>query len=128
MLDEMTTFLDTSISDYVRQILFIHLYGRYDLLGLLEEQLPALQEGRGAIIAGPPDEFPGRSLNKADIKVWLPRVMKDDLTFLAKREGMTLSKYVRTIIATHLTGHPALLENSLVNRPLHPPIKKQPTK
>lgn len=59
MLDEMTTFLDTSISDYVRQILFIHLYGRYDLLGLLEEQLPALQEGRGAIIAGPPDESPG---------------------------------------------------------------------
>ncbi len=58
----MTTFLDTSISDYVRQILFIHLYGRYDLLGLLEEQLPVLQEGRAAIIAGSPDESPSLSL------------------------------------------------------------------
>jgi predicted DNA-binding protein len=124
MLDEMTTFLDISLSDLVRQILFVHLYGRYDLLGLLEQKMPSLEEGR-VIAYAPPEEPTARIGNTADIKVFLPRVMKDDLTFLAKNEGMTLSKYVRTVVVTHLTGHPALAENSLVNHPLRSSLKKQ---
>lgn len=128
MVDEICSFLDISASDFIRQVLFIHLYGRYDLLGLLERQLPALQEGRSVIISAPPEETPGRPLNKADIKVWLPRVMKNDLTFLAKKEGMTLSKYTRTVIVTHLTGHPALAENSLVNHPLRNSFKRKTLK
>ena len=38
MIEEMCSFVDTSSSDLVRQILFIHLYGRYDLFGLIELQ------------------------------------------------------------------------------------------
>jgi len=33
-IDEMCSFQNTSASDLIRQILFVHLYGRYDLFGL----------------------------------------------------------------------------------------------
>lgn len=124
MLDEMTTFLDISLSDFIRQVLFVHLYGRYDLLGLLERKMPSLEEGRIGTCAQP-EETSTSGGNIADIKVYLPRVMKDDLTFLAKQEAMTLSKYVRTVVVTHLTGHPGLAGNSLVNLPLQPLLKKK---
>lgn len=122
MIDEICTFLDISASDFIRQMLFIHLYGRYDLLGLLERQFPTLNEGREVCPSAPPESTKTESSphprNVADFKVWLPRVMKDDLAFLASQEKMTLSRYVRTIVVTHLTGHPALAQQSPLNRPL----------
>jgi hypothetical protein len=121
MIDEICTFLDISASDFIRQALFIHLYGRYDLLGLLERQFPALQEGREVIVSGPPECSSSRAANVADFKVWLPRVMKDDLLSLAEREGETLSRYVREVVTTHLTGHPALARQSPLNHPFNPP-------
>jgi hypothetical protein len=121
MIDEICTFLDISASDFIRQALFIHLYGRYDLLGLLERQFPTLQEGREVIVSGPPESSSSRTANVADFKVWLPRVMKDDLQFLAESEGKTLSRYIREVITTHLTGHPALARQSPLNHPFNPP-------
>jgi hypothetical protein len=123
MVDEICSYLDTSASDFIRQVLFIHLYGRYDLLGLLERQFPVLDERRRMVIpSGPPDDAPPkRSANIADFKVWLPRVMKDDLAFLAQAEGVTLSRYVRNVIITHLTGHAGLADHSPINRSLHAP-------
>lgn len=117
MVDEICSFLDISASDFIRQVLFIHLYGRYDLLGLLERQFRILQEGQEVIPSAPAEDRP--AANIADFKVWLPRVMKDDLSFLAEAEGMTLSKYVRKTVVTHLTGHPALALHSPVNRLLN---------
>lgn len=71
MVDEICSFLDISASDFIRQVLFIHLYGRYDLLGLLERQFPILQEGREVIPSGPAEDRPARAANVADFKVWL---------------------------------------------------------
>jgi len=122
MVDEICSYLDTSVSDFIRQVLFIHLYGRYDLLGLLERQFPVLDERRRMVIPSGPDESPAKRGNVADCKVWLPRVMKDDLAFLAQAEGVTLSRYVRNTITTHLTGHAGLADRSPVNRPLNAPI------
>jgi len=124
MVDEICSYIDISASDFIRQTLFIHLYGRYDLLGLLERQFPVLDERQRMIIpSAPPDDAPPpkRSTNVADLKVWLPRVMKDDLAYLAQSEGMTLSRHVRTVITTHLCGHASLAESSQVNRSLHAP-------
>jgi hypothetical protein len=123
MIDEACSFLDISASDFIRQILFVHLYGRYDLLGLLERQLPGIQEGRSVIISGPPEESTKKAANLADFKIYLPFAMKDDLAYLAKQEGSTLSRYVRTVVVTHLTGHPALAENSIVNHTFRTLIK-----
>ena len=123
MVEEICSYLDTTASDFIRQVLFIHLYGRYDLLGLLERQFPVLDERRRMVIpsAVPDDNKQCTKLppNRADFKVWLPRVMKDDLALLADSEKMTLSRYIRTVINTHLTGHPALGDHSPVNRQLH---------
>ena len=121
MVDEICSYLDTSASDFIRQVLFIHLYGRYDLLGLLERQFPVFEEERMIAYAPPVETSSKRGANIADIKVWLPRVMKDDLAYLAQSEGMTLSRYVRTVITTHLCGHAALAERSPINRSLHAP-------
>jgi hypothetical protein len=54
MINEICSFLDISASDFIRQLLFIHLYGRYDLLGLLERQLPSLNEGREVVAPATP--------------------------------------------------------------------------
>jgi len=92
-----------------------------DLLGLLERQFPVLDERRRMVIPSGPDESPAKSRNVADCKVWLPRVMKDDLAFLAQAESVTLSRYVRNVIITHLTGHAGLADHSPINRSLHAP-------
>lgn len=126
MINEICSFLDISASDFIRQVLFMHLYGRYDLLGLLERQLPTLNEGREVCPSAPPEPSSAkvtpsqRPKNVADFKVWLPRAMKDDLALLAREEEMTLSRYVRTVVVTHLIGHPALAQRSPLNRPLIP--------
>lgn len=126
MINEICSFLDISASDFIRQVLFMHLYGRYDLLGLLERQLPSLNEGRDVCPSAQPEPplanvpSPPHPKNVADFKVWLPRAMKDDLALLANDEKMTLSRYVRTVVVTHLTGHPALAQRSPLNRPFIP--------
>lgn len=112
MIDETATFLNISASDFIRQVLFVHLYGRYDLLGLIERQPDALkdrEEEEDLLLSQQiclPETRQGK--NVADFKVWLPFRMKDDLQLQADREKKTLSRYVRDIVAAHLTGHIAL--------------------
>lgn len=119
MIDEVCSYLDTTVSDFIRQVLFVHLYGRYDLLGLIERRFPVLDEQRRhmVITAAPDEPSAGRERNVADIKIYLPQVMKDDLTFLAGSEKTPLSRYVRNVVTTHLSGHAALAD-SPVNRTL----------
>lgn len=106
-LDEATCLLDTSVADFVRQVLFIHLYGRYDLLGLYERKcgiyLPA-REIRYSL--GSLSDKPAPLVEKkiADVKIWLPSRMKSDLQTLADRAKMKLSPYVRQVLHSHLMG------------------------
>ena len=44
-------------------------------------------------------------INIADIKVWIPVRMKEDILALAKSAGKKPSVYVRELIVTHLLGH-----------------------
>jgi predicted DNA-binding protein len=109
-IDEMCSFQDTSASDLIRQILFIHLYGRYDLFGLIERQNHTYQ-------LNSLPKFSLRSIdhlvplpipiekNIADVKVWVPAKMKEDILMLAKDAGKKPSAYVRETIITHLFGH-----------------------
>ena len=107
-VDEATELLDTSKSDFVRQVLFIHLYGRHDLLGLYERKcgifLPA-KDIRYSL--KPQPGMPALPAEKkiADMKVWLPSRMKSDLQTLADRAKMKLSPYVRQVLHTHLFGN-----------------------
>ena len=44
------------------------------------------------------------------------------IAYLAQAEDVTLSRYVRNVIITHLTGHAGLAGHSPVNRPLNTPL------
>lgn len=106
LIDEITDLMDTSMSDFIRQVLFLHLYGRHDLLGhrergcgiYLKEQIDFCVGDQPQITPPPVDK------NIADIKVWLPPKMKGDLQMLADRQKTKLSVYVRQVLQTHLLG------------------------
>ena len=113
-IDELCTYFDTCASDFIRQILFIHLYGRYDLIGLIERQDNRfdLAEKKHDRFSRPPQsdvptvpDAPPKEKNIADVKVWLPSKMKADLKGLAERRQMKLSRYARLVILNHLFGN-----------------------
>lgn len=109
MIDEMCAFQDTSASDLIRQILFIHLYGRYDLFGLIERQDNTFKLNGRVRFCENVDEVKGAAVpvdkNIADVKVWIPKKMKDDLQALAGCSGKKLSAYVRDVLQVHLFGN-----------------------
>ncbi len=120
-LNEVSTYIDTSISDFLRQVLFIHLYGRVDFLGLLQTKHPtALNSHIDTGIA--PDITPQVELSikavkkpkvlksvqeksTASFKIWVPSQMKTDLERLAAKHKISLSNYARRVIITHLLGN-----------------------
>lgn len=108
MIDEMCAFQDTSASDLIRQILFIHLYGRYDLFGLIERQDNTFKLNGRIRFSESIDEVKGSvppvAKNIADVKVWIPKQMKADLQGLADGSGKKLSAYVREVLQVHLFG------------------------
>jgi hypothetical protein len=118
MIDKMCSFLDTSASDLIRQILFIHLYGRYDLFGLIERQDQTYNlQTREKVMYSlrtdslTPEQEVAKDLelkkarNIADVKVWVPAKMKEDIKLLAQKLGKKPSQYVREVIIIHLFGH-----------------------
>lgn len=116
-MEEVATLFDCSVSDLIRQILFVHLYGRYDFLGLVEREDPKKQKASGettpqeygvsysfpniAAALNPPDDI--KSI--AGFKVWVPDKMKWHLTKLAEQHRMSMSAYAREVIMTHLLGN-----------------------
>lgn len=108
-IDEVTDLLDTSVSDFVRQAIFIHLYGRCDLLGLYERKQGIYSPGgsikfcASLVDQGPPISAPEKK--NADVKIWLPARMKNDLAMLAVSHKMKLSSYVRQLLTIHLLGN-----------------------
>ncbi len=105
---EIMSYLNTSLSDLIRQILFQNLYGRYDLIGLVERHkfdqnidydMPLYS--RKDIVG---DIQPPYENKVAGVKVFLPERMKNDLVKLAATKYQTLSEYVRTVIMIHIFG------------------------
>lgn len=120
-LEEVCTYIDTSISDFLRQVLFIHLYGRVDFLGLLQTKHPTALNGHhdtGIVpdatpqverelkaVKRKPSVQAGSEKSTVSVKVWVPARMKADLEQLALKSRTSLSEYARRIIMTHLLGH-----------------------
>lgn len=121
-LSEITDFLDIPVSDFVRQILFQHLYGRYDLLGHVERKLFTFDDPdhvqsrvRFALARIEVDEVPPEPMNAAAktppepkiaaLRVNIPQRMKTDLLHLAGKKHLTISHYARNVIVAHLLGH-----------------------
>jgi hypothetical protein len=115
MLYEITVLLDVSISDFIRQVLFVHLYGKYDLLGHIErddlkfndpDRIAPCAKTVSATEAAPVEKIPTEPGHKViALKVLLPAAMKQGLLDLADKKYQPISEYVRRIIITHLLGH-----------------------
>jgi predicted DNA-binding protein len=111
-LDELTTYLQTSVSDLLRQILFQHLYGRYDLIGLVERQkfnpeepYPGIRFSCAPCPPGTLSTSPPPAPKKAvGVKVFIPERMRKDLDNLAGSKHKTISEYVREVLFNHLYG------------------------
>lgn len=108
-LGELTAYLNTSLSDLIRQILFQHLYGRYDLIGLVERQKFDQENPYGGVrfsvspskAGSQPPPVPPKV---AGVKVFIPERMRNDLDSLAGAKFQTISEYVRLVILNHLFG------------------------
>ena len=110
-LDEVCAYIDTSASDFIRQILFVHMYGRGDFLGLVQMKHPTVSKHiesgvRFSIAPGKATTKPAApEKNDADFKVWVPIKMKADLDRMAIQNKTSLSDYARHAIITHLLGN-----------------------
>jgi hypothetical protein len=109
-MNELSSKFDTSTSDSYRQMLFVHLYGRYDLTGLLERQdhrfaLNGVPMFSRASTSAADELSTPKEKSIADVKVWVPLKMKEDLQMLAKRKGIKLSHYVRSVVIEQTMGH-----------------------
>ena len=133
-LDEISDFLNISVSDFIRQIIFLHLYGRYNLLGYVERHMFMFTDPdwvvtstRYSLAIRPasettsaplqPPQIPQPDIPKVVVrepaeepkingrKVFIPTRMKEDLLVLAQKKHHPLSEYTRRVIITHLFGH-----------------------
>lgn len=115
MLYEITVLLDVTISDFVRQMLFVHLYGKYDLLGHIERTNLQFKDpdeiSPCAKTTSPDKAVPCSKISITDeanirsLKIPLPSPMKQGLLGLADKKHLPISEYVRRLIITHLIGH-----------------------
>jgi hypothetical protein len=119
MLDETCAMLNTTRSDLIRQTLFTYLYGRYDWLGMCERkehhyQLspPPMTFFQSGAVQEPdaPDIMQDMGKNTEDLKVWIPRKMKEDIQLLAQKTEISLSEMIREILIATLIGHTYLLK------------------
>ncbi len=140
-MNEVCFYVDTTHSDLVRQTLFMYLYGRYDLIATIERgehdfalnQLPrfsrsAAPENSSRVTQ---NRTPELGKNMFDVKVWISKKMKNDLTILAENSGLSLSVFTREILISNLFGHSYLPErNKLISMQVEfeneePEIKEQ---
>ncbi len=109
-LQEMCSFVDTTMSDIIRQTLFTYLYGRYDLMASIERgeqdfnlSHPIRFSRSGGKSSN--NNSPELGKNRYDVKVWIATRMKNDLQLLADKADVTLSEFVREILISNLFGH-----------------------
>jgi hypothetical protein len=132
-LQEMSFFLNVSMSDLIRQILFIHLYGRYDFLGYVERSLHHFKDPASVVddvmfslttddlprsklslfgkkkVTDPEPEKPSapeppKEKQVAATKIFLPERMKQDLLAISEKRLVPVSEYCRSVIKSHLMG------------------------
>lgn len=115
-LDELASYYDGSLSAVVRHILFVNLYGIYDLHARIEGGNTDFTPNKRAIgeriamysISPTKDEAPppppdlGKNLD--NFKVWLPLKMVADIDALATTAELTRSVYIREALIRHLFG------------------------
>lgn len=116
-MDQVTQYLDTTLSKYLREFFVVYLYGNHALIDMFKNQT--------GIFYQPPKEnksdndfdvpmfsrvrsvefIPGLGKNIVPLKIFLNSQIKSDLQLLADKSEMALSQFVREILVSHFLGH-----------------------
>lgn len=104
----------TSQSSWVRERLFVYVYGRVaQLAQYIREERDAIRFSRTAVDRGAGRwiyKVPQLGKNTVAFKVWVSRQMREDLEVLANHAGVGLSPFVREAIVGDLLGRGSLPE------------------
>lgn len=120
-INEICSYIDTTASDFIRQILFVHMYGRADFLALIQTKHPSIVDSpiasgvRYSVSSSFLDDVepfsssyataPAPPKNEASYKVHVPAKFKVDLEKCATYRKHSISSYSRQVILTHLYGY-----------------------
>jgi predicted DNA-binding protein len=118
-MDEATAAMGVTGAKYLREFLVVYLYGAHELLRMKEEKTglyyvpppaprPEPIPNRNQLLfsrAATVDCIPGLGKNIVATKIGIPQKIKDDLTSLAERAGVPLSRYTRELLVSHFLGH-----------------------
>jgi hypothetical protein len=120
-LDELADYYESNLSIVVRHILYLQLYGFYELVARTErgkgDFLPykvamadmiarysIAESGQSASESTPQPSEPDLGKNLDNIKIYLPHRMVDDIDQIAEQMGKNRSGWIREILITHLFG------------------------
>ena len=113
-LQELAGYHDSDLSSLVRHVLFVHVYGHYDLLALAErgDQRFMPQGNKEALRDVVRYSRPATAANRTaelgkndhDLKVWMPEALVGELDRLAQGSGINRSEYIRETLVSHLFG------------------------
>ncbi len=104
LLDDWSLRLGTSKSGLVAQLLFSHLYGWCDLHAQYGAEAAWVTQRPRAAAARSPSYLPDLGKNIADVRVFVPPKVRDDLATLATAAGLKLSAYARRVILDEFLG------------------------
>lgn len=113
-LKQLTDIGFHSRSHYIREALFLYVYGCYAF-----EQMKAQEDGffyvddrHTTMFSRSPNRAPTLGKNSINYKIWLPTKLRNDLEGLAKDAGIALSHFVREVLISSLLGHLTLPERA----------------
>ncbi|OIO75002.1 MAG: hypothetical protein AUJ57_00885 [Zetaproteobacteria bacterium CG1_02_53_45] len=131
MLDETCSLLNTTRSDLIRQTLFTYLYGRYDWLGMYENNEKQYQLNQPDLYSihepKEPNIMADMGKNTEDLKVWVPRKMKEDIQKMADQAGLSASETIREIIISTMIGTHTCQQEINYSRPASKSLKLMKT-
>lgn len=112
-MEEATKHLETTLSQYLRELLVVYLYGMHELMCMR-----ANRTGIHHLPPPPPNNsqtlysrsrmvecIPGLGKNIMPLKLFLHQKMKDDLQVLADKASIPLSQFVRELLVSHFLGY-----------------------
>ena len=136
-MNQVTQYLDTTLSKYLREYFVVYLYGNHVLIDMYRNHT--------GIFYQPPNEatsddgfnatmysrvrsvefIPGLGKNIVPLKIFLNAQIKSDLQSLADKSEMALSQFVREILVSHFLGHTVWPERQQMLKVEHITIANQ---
>jgi len=121
-LEELARHYDSNMSTLIRHVLFVHVYGVYDLLAMAERGdrrfLPQgfresfNDEIRYSRTAAAANRTADLGKNDRDIKIWAPAPLIEEIDQLAEQAGIKRSEFIRETLVSHLFGRKQLPDRS----------------